>query len=802
MNVVDFWKRSLRGKLVVTFILVALVPLLMASMLAVRSSRATIETQVGRAQSEIARQTAQWLDRVVFERTLEAQTLATASELAAAALGMGDTAVTRTTLERARSRSDVIAALRLYDLSGNLVGTAGNVVGGPAGSEGWFRTAVRNPAKAVVESVRQAGSGYTVTIATAVRSATGSALGVLAVDIDWAKVSTLALSPLETAYHTKGESSLRAYVVDASGQVLGSTSPNEILAVKVPDADVVKSIASRNTGSALGALVNGSTGLLSFSPLAKYDSSADASGIMAGHASIVVSMSEGDAFAAAASLRNQLMLVTLIVTLLVAWAAWAVSARLAAPIVEATHAAERLAVGDTREDLAWAGDKAAQDETGRLAHALSALTVHLRALTNAAERVSRGEMQIDVEPKGEHDHLSRAFITVASVNKELTAELGRVTADASAGKLGARARTDRFEGSFRALAEGMNATLDAVVEPIDEAIAVLERLASRDLTARVHGEYRGDHARIKEALNRAAQNLDGALTEVVVTASHVASASTQIGEGSEALARRASEQASSLEEISSSLQELSSMTKQNAESADHVHMLTGDARKSAETGSSTATRLSDAMQRIKSSSDATAKVVKTIDEIAFQTNLLALNAAVEAARAGEAGKSFAVVAEEVRSLAIRCAEAAKSTAALIDESVKDTSRGVSLNDEVTQQLSDITRRVGDVGEVMNQIAVASTQQSSGVGQISRAVEEMNAMTQQVAANSEESAAAAKELQSQADALQRMTGDFTLSMDSGGGASRGNSTAAPDSVAFGVSTRRAPTRDRRIGVALP
>jgi len=797
MNVVDFWKRSLRGKLVVSFMLVALVPLLIASMLAVRSSRMTIETQIGRAQSEIARQTAQWLDRVVFERTLEAQTLATSSELAAAALGMGDTAMTRTTLEKARARSDVIAALRLYDLSGNLVGTAGNVVGGPAGSEGWFRTAVRNPAKAVVESVRQAGTVYTVTIATAVRSATGSALGVLAVDIDWAKVSTLALSPLEMAYHTQGEASLRAYVVDESGQVLGSTAPNEILSAKIPE--IGKSIAERNTGSSVGALVNGSTGLLSFSPLAKYDSSANAAGIMAGHAAIVVSMSEGDAFAAAASLRNQLLLVTLIVTSLVAWAAWAVSARLAAPIVEATHAAERLAVGDTRQDVAWK-EGAAQDETGRLAHALSALTVHLRALTKAAERVSRGDMKVEVEPKGEHDHLSRAFITVASVNNELTAELGRVTASASAGELGARARTDRFEGSFRALADGMNATLDAVVAPIDEAIGVLERLASRDLTARVQGEYRGDHARIKNALNRAAENLDSALTEVVVTASHVASASTQIGDGSEALARRASEQASSLEEISSSLQELSSMTKQNAESADHVHTLTGDARKSAETGSSTATRLSGAMQRIKSSSDATAKVVKTIDEIAFQTNLLALNAAVEAARAGEAGKSFAVVAEEVRSLAIRCADAAKSTAALIDESVQDTSRGVSLNDEVSQQLTDITRRVGDVGEVMNQIAVASSQQSNGVGQISRAVEEMNSMTQQVAANSEESAAAAKELQSQAEALQRMTGEFTLSMDSG--ASRGNSNPAPESVAFGVSTRRAPARDRRLGVALP
>jgi methyl-accepting chemotaxis protein len=249
---------------------------------------------------------------------------------------------------------------------------------------------------------------------------------------------------------------------------------------------------------------------------------------------------------------------------------------------------------------------------------------------------------------------------------------------------------------------------------------------------------------------------------VAAAVEQVASAAGEIGTGSQALAQGSSEQAGSLEEISSSLQEMDSVTHSASAGAKEARSLADGARASANQGLAGMQRMSEAMERIKVSSDSTAKIVKTIDEIAFQTNLLALNAAVEAARAGDAGKGFAVVAEEVRNLAMRSAAAAKTTADLIEESVQNAQSGVELNRQVLAQLEDIVRQADRVGEVMSGVAVSSGEQQTGIEQVTAAVEQVNQVTQQNAANSEESASASEELSGQAEELRALVSRFRLS----------------------------------------
>jgi len=235
----------------------------------------------------------------------------------------------------------------------------------------------------------------------------------------------------------------------------------------------------------------------------------------------------------------------------------------------------------------------------------------------------------------------------------------------------------------------------------------------------------------------------------------VAAASGQVAESSQQMASGASEQASSLEETSASLEEMSSMTRQNADNARQANSMAGEASGAAEKGRDAMVRMTQAIEKIKKSSDETAKILKTIDEIAFQTNLLALNAAVEAARAGDAGKGFAVVAEEVRNLAQRSAEAAKNTARLIEDSQKNADNGVSVSQEVSTTLQSIVSSVKKLQQLNSEVSAASDEQSKGIEQVNTAVSEMDKVTQSNAANAEESASASEELSAQSRELQDM-----------------------------------------------
>jgi len=259
---------------------------------------------------------------------------------------------------------------------------------------------------------------------------------------------------------------------------------------------------------------------------------------------------------------------------------------------------------------------------------------------------------------------------------------------------------------------------------------------------------------ITRALNNIAANLTAGSEQTASAASQVASASQTLASG-------ASEQAASLEETSSSLEEMASMTSRNAESSQQATTLAKQARTAADTGAADMQSMSTAMAEIKASSDDIAKIIKTIDEIAFQTNILALNAAVEAARAGEAGMGFAVVAEEVRALAQRAANAAHETSGKIEGSIARTTNGVQITEKVATSLNEIVEKARRVDELAAEVANASREQTQGITQLNTAVTQMDKVTQANAASAEESASAAGELSAQANTLKETAQQLLL-----------------------------------------
>lgn len=244
-------------------------------------------------------------------------------------------------------------------------------------------------------------------------------------------------------------------------------------------------------------------------------------------------------------------------------------------------------------------------------------------------------------------------------------------------------------------------------------------------------------------------------------ADEVASAAGQVASASQSLAQGSSEQAASIEETSASLEEMSAMTHQNANNASEANALMSATSSIVAQANQAMQELINSMNEISIASENTSKIIKTIDEIAFQTNLLALNAAVEAARAGEAGAGFAVVADEVRNLAMRAAEAAKTTSVLIEGTVKKVKIGSEIVSRTNAAFVEVASSTGKASELVGEIASASQEQAQGISQVNVAVTEMDKVTQQTAATAEESASASEELTAQAEQMKAMVEELAL-----------------------------------------
>jgi methyl-accepting chemotaxis protein len=296
-------------------------------------------------------------------------------------------------------------------------------------------------------------------------------------------------------------------------------------------------------------------------------------------------------------------------------------------------------------------------------------------------------------------------------------------------------------------------------EPVT-MLGLANEIAQGNLTNHINVKA-GDSTSLAAALNTMQINLSTLIFQIQASADSISTGAQQISAGNMNLSQRTEEQASSLEETASSMEQMASTVKQNAENAKQANIFANDASGVATKGGQVVNQVVHTMADINTSSKKIVEIISVIDGIAFQTNILALNAAVEAARAGEQGRGFAVVAAEVRSLAQRSASAAKEIKQLIGDSVEKVSVGTKQVEAAGITMGEIVNAVKQVTDIVNEITVASMEQSAGIDQVNNAITSMDEVTQQNAALVEEAAAAANSLEDKAHELTDATNKFNL-----------------------------------------
>ena len=301
----------------------------------------------------------------------------------------------------------------------------------------------------------------------------------------------------------------------------------------------------------------------------------------------------------------------------------------------------------------------------------------------------------------------------------------------------------------------------SITVPLAGAVVVAQRVASGELSSEVVVVGRDETSELLQALHDMNHSLATTVGEVRAGSELITTAAHEIAAGNADLSARTETQASSLEETASSMEELTSTVKQNADNARQANQLAVSASSVAEKGGNVVSQVVSTMGSIKESSSRIVDIIGVIDGIAFQTNILALNAAVEAARAGEQGRGFAVVASEVRSLAQRSASAAKEIKHLIDDSVSKVNAGSALVEQAGSTMTRVVESVQHVNAIVNEISLASNEQSAGIGQVNDAIGQLDGMTQQNAALVEQAAAAAAAMRGQAGSLTQLVSVFML-----------------------------------------
>ncbi|HFK2920224.1 TPA: methyl-accepting chemotaxis protein [Stenotrophomonas maltophilia] len=497
-----------------------------------------------------------------------------------------------------------------------------------------------------------------------------------------------------------------------------------------------------------------------------------------------------------------------VLVLIVLALSWVIGNRIARPLKQATAVAEGIARGKLDSHIG----PQPHDEPGRLLEAMSGMQQQLHAVINGQREMARrhegGELSYRIDAHafpGEyglmvqetnalvgshvqtlHDvlevvqqyavgDLSRDIARYPGEKAAMTttvdtvkANLGRINAEikllasaAAAGDFSRRGDAQRFDHDFRLMLDNLNAMMAVSDDNLGKLSQLLSAIAEGDLTARMHGDYQGVFARMRDDANTTVAQLTQIVGQIQASASSITLAAGEIASGNSDLSRRTEQQAANLEETAASMEELTSTVRQNAEHARQANQLAIGAHGVASQGGEVVGQVVTTMSAIEASSKKIAEIISVIDGIAFQTNILALNAAVEAARAGEQGRGFAVVASEVRTLAQRSAAAAKEIKGLIDDSVGKVAEGSSLVHQAGSTMGEIVASVQRVTDIMAEISAASQEQSAGIEQVNQTVVQMDETTQQNAALVEEATAAARAMEDQAAQLADAVAIFRL-----------------------------------------
>ncbi len=387
----------------------------------------------------------------------------------------------------------------------------------------------------------------------------------------------------------------------------------------------------------------------------------------------------------------------------------------------------------------------------------------IELITGQLEKLGSGVMprELAEECPGEWASLKQAMQQCIFIIDAMVGETIVLVHQVVDGNLEIRADTERFQGDYRNILDGLNRILDSFSTPHRELSEVLESMSKGNLTTMMTGDYKGDHALIANTMNRTLKFSRRILNQIGAASGQISSTATQLAGTSQLLSQGATNQASSLQEVSVTLAEVSQQTKKNSDNAVQARSLVEETSQNADRGNEHMRKMMQSMSEISKAARSISKIIRVIDEIAFQTNLLALNAAVEAAHAGKHGKGFAVVADEVRNLAQRSADAAKETAAMIENTIRSVQSGTLVATQTAEVLNQIVDKVTSVNERIADITLASQGQAASIDQVKETLYSIEGVTQGNVESAQIAAASSEELSGQALELENTFRIFRL-----------------------------------------